>query len=198
MSNLILASASAARQSLLQNAGVAFESHPVRIDEDAIRAAMVAENAKPRDIADTLAEFKARRASQKHTEALVLGSDQILALDGAILSKPNDKEDAANQLRQLCGKTHHLFSAAVIYENEKPVWRHIGTAKMTMHRLTDRDIDAYLQRAWPDVASSVGAYHAEGLGAQLFSQINGDWFSVLGLPLLDLLSYLRLRGMLFL
>lgn len=196
MSNLILASSSSARQQLLRNAGIHFESRPVRIDEDTIRASMVAEAAKPRDIADTLAEFKARRGSQMSGSSLVLGADQILSLDGRIYAKPSDRADAASQLNDLSGRTHQLFSAAVIYENEQPVWRHVGTVKMTMHRMTSTEIADYLDLAWPDVQSSVGAYHAESLGAQLFSQIQGDWFSVLGLPLLELLSYLRLRGML--
>lgn len=193
---LILASASTSRQALLRNAGVSFESRPVRIDEEAIRAAMVDDGAKPRDIADTLAEFKARRGSRLNDAALILGADQILSLDGSVFGKPVERDHAARQLSLLSGKTHHLYSAAVIYEGGEPVWRHVGVARMTMHNLTSSEIDLYLDRCWPDVASSVGAYHAEALGAQLFSQIAGDWFSVLGLPLLEVLSYLRLRGML--
>lgn len=196
MTPLILASNSKSRQNMLRNAGVTFESHPARVDEDAIRASLLAEDAKPRDIADTLAEFKARRCAEKNPGAFTLGSDQILALEGQVFSKPNDRAAAALQLAQLSGKTHHLYSAAVIYEDAKPVWRHTGSARMAMHTLTSAQINAYLDRAWPDVSSSVGAYHAEALGAQLFATIQGDWFSVLGMPLLEVLSYLRLRGML--
>lgn len=196
MSRLILASASTTRQNMLRNAGLSFESLPVRIDEDAIRAALVAEDASPRDIADTLAEFKARRGSEKAPDALVLGSDQILTLKGAIFVKPKDREEAADHLRKLSGQTHHLYSAAVIYEQSKPVWRTVGSARLSMHTLSDAEIEAYLDRAWTEVEGCVGAYQAEALGGQLFSRIDGDWFSVLGLPVLQVLSYLRMRGML--
>jgi septum formation protein len=117
-------------------------------------------------------------------------------LKGEVYAKPTDRAHALRQLCQLAGKTHELLSAAVIYEDQKPVWRHVGTARLTMHNLSEQELDAYLDKAWPAVQSSVGAYHAEALGAQLFAQISGDWFSVLGLPLLEVLSYLRLRGML--
>ncbi|OAN80098.1 septum formation protein Maf [Jannaschia sp. EhC01] len=181
---------------MLQNAGVRFESSPVRIDEDAIRQSLVADQASPRDIADALAEFKARKAAEKWPTSLTLGSDQILALKGEVFAKPNDREDAAKHLRRLSGQTHHLYSAAVIYEDAKPVWRTVGSARLSMHTLTDSEIRAYLDLAWPEVSGCVGAYQAEALGAQLFSRIDGDWFSVLGLPLLQVLSYLRMRGML--
>lgn len=196
MSALILASASKSRQEMLRNAGVIFESQPVRIDEDAIRMSLVAEGAMPRDIADTLAEYKARRASEKSPGALVLASDQILALQGKVFAKAGSKGEAANHLRALAGKAHHLYSAAVIYEDGKPVWRHIGSARMAMHDLSDAQIDTYLDQVWPDISGCVGAYQAEALGAQLFARIDGDWFSVLGMPLLEVLSYLRMRGML--
>lgn len=196
MTKLILASSSKSRQKMLQNAGVRFESSPVRVDEDAIRMSLIAEDAKPRDIADTLAEFKARRCAEKNPGTLTLGGDQILALQGEVFAKPKDRKHAADQLQQMSGKTHHLYSSAVMYEDAKPVWRHTGSARMVMHTLTPAQIDAYLDRAWPKVSGSVGAYHAEDLGAQLFSRIDGDWFSVLGMPLLEVLSYLRLREML--
>ncbi|UWQ95792.1 Maf family protein [Rhodobacteraceae bacterium M385] len=196
MSRLILASASSSRQSMLQNAGISFESVPVRIDEDAIRQSLEAEDASPRDIADALAEFKARKGAEKKPDDIVLGSDQILALKGKIYSKPADKAEAAEHLRTLSGQTHHLYSAAVIYEGAKPIWRTVGSARLSMHDLSDADIDRYLDKAWPEVSGCVGAYQAEALGGQLFSRIDGDWFSVLGLPLLQLISYLRTRGML--
>ena len=181
---------------MLQNSGVRFESVPVRIDEDAIRQSLDADGATPRDIADTLAEYKARKGSEKAPDALVLGSDQILALKGEVFGKPRNRTEAALHLEKLSGQTHHLYSAAVIYEDAKPVWRTVGTARLSMHSLTQTEIEAYLDRAWPGVEGCVGAYQAEGLGGQLFSRIDGDWFSVLGLPLLQVLSYLRMRGML--
>lgn len=196
MSRLILASASKSRQEMLRNAGLTFESSPVRIDEEAIRTSLRAEGASPRDIADALAEFKARRGSEKVPDALVLGSDQILALKGQVYAQPKDRLEAAEHLRQFSGQTHHLYSAAVIYEASKPVWRTVGSARLSMHILTDQEIEAYLDQAWPDIEGCVGAYQAEALGGQLFSRIDGDWFSVLGLPLLQVLSYLRMRGML--
>lgn len=181
---------------MLQNAGVRFESAPVRIDEEAIRQSLVGDDASPRDIADALAEFKARKAAEKTPGALILGSDQILALKGEVFSKPNNRSEAADHLHRLSGQTHHLYSAAVIYEDAKPVWRTVGTARLSMHSLSASEIDAYLDVAWPEVEGCVGAYQAERLGGQLFSRIDGDWFSVLGLPLLQVLSYLRMRGML--
>lgn len=197
MIDLILASSSPIRRELLENAGLVVESRAPRVDEDTIRESLLAEGAGPRDIADTLAEFKARRVAESavHGE-LVLGCDQILALKGHVFAKPSNRQDAANHLGELQGKTHHLISAAVLYEDGKPVWRHAGVVRMTMHALSEDQIEAYLSKAWPEVSYCVGAYQAERLGAQLFSRIEGDWFSVLGMPLLDILSHLRLRDML--
>lgn len=180
---------------MLRAAGLEIGLNPVRIDEEAIRDSLIDDGARPRDIADALAEFKARRACDQLPDELILASDQILALEGRVLSKSRDREEAAHTLRQLAGRTHHLYSAAVLYEGSKPVWRHVGTARMVMHSLSDEEISRYLDQAWPDVSGCVGAYQAEALGACLFSRIDGDWFSVLGLPLLDILSYLRSRGL---
>ena len=191
---LVLASSSESRARMLASAGLSFDREPVRIDEAAIRASLEADGASPRDIADALAEFKARKGHDRHPDAVVLGSDQVLALKGRILGKAADREAAAHQLAELQGQTHMLLSSAVIYNDGAPVWRGIGQARMTMHALTPAQIDAYLDIAWPAVSSSVGAYHAEAYGARLFSRIDGDWFTVLGLPLLDVLSFLRLRG----
>lgn len=191
---LLLASASPIRRQLLENSGITVEVIPVRIDEAAIRQTLEAEGATPRDVADALAEFKARRAADRMPGRLVLGCDQVLELKGQVFAKPDDREEAADHLGQLAGQTHRLLSAAVIYEDGAPVWRHVGQARLTMHALKAQEIEAYLQQAWPDVAGCVGAYQAEALGARLFSRIDGDWFSVLGLPLLEILSYLRLRG----
>ncbi len=192
--SFILASASPTRRSMLEAAGLSFQVAPARIDEAAIRDSLAFDQVSPRDIADALAEGKAKRIAQKHPDSRVLGSDQILALGTEIFEKPADRTAAAAQLSRLQGKQHSLFSAAVLYDQGEPIWRFVSEVKLSMHPLRDSEIDAYLDRAWPEVSDSVGAYHAEGLGAQLFHRIDGDWFSVLGLPLLPLLSFFRLRG----
>jgi septum formation protein len=194
---LTLASGSAVRKTLLENAGIACVARPARIDEDAIRISLTSDGAGPRDIADALAEFKARKVAERGDGGLTLGCDQILALKSEIFRKADTRDAAFEKLQRLRGQTHHLYSAAVIYDGSEPVWRHVGIARMTMAHLTDNAIDAYLDLAWPDVQDAVGAYHAEGIGVRLFSRIDGDWFSVLGLPLLDICSYLRLRGWTF-
>lgn len=194
MTSLVLASASRIRQSLLANAGIETAIFPARIDEAAIIGSLRQEDATPRDIADALAEMKARKVAMRINDALVLGCDQVLEFKGDILQKPADRDEAAAHLNRLSGETHKLLSAAVIYEGDTPVWRHVGIARLRMHALTPDEIDAYLEQAWPAVASCVGAYQAEEIGVRLFSRIDGDWFSVLGLPLLEICSYLRLRG----
>lgn len=191
---LILASGSETRARLLAAAGVEFVQKPVRLDEEALRQSLEADGATHRDMADVLAEAKARKASQAVPDALSLGSDQILSFGDQVLTKPVDREDAAKQLSLLSGKRHTLFSAAVIYENAAPVWRHVGVAHLTMRKLSPEDIKNYLDRAWPDIAGSVGCYHLEGLGVQLFDRVDGDMFTIQGLPLIAILSFLRIRG----
>ena len=191
---IILASASEIRATLLRNAGLNVEVSPARIDEDAIKLALQAEDAPPRDIADTLAEMKARKVSLGRPDALVLGCDQVLQIDKECLSKPTSQEDAVAQLRRLRGKTHKLLSAAVLYNAGEPQWRFVGEVRLTMHTLSDGFIEDYVARNWDSIRYSVGGYKLEEEGARLFSRVNGDYFTVLGLPLLDLLSYLSLRG----
>ena len=191
---IILASASTIRRDLLRNANVPVDILPVRIDEAAIRDGMVAEGAKPRDIAVQLAEFKARKASQKEPGALVIGCDQVLDCDGVLLSKPDTKETARAQLDQLNGKRHKLLSAAVIYENGTAIWRHIGSVTLQMRQNSPEYLDDYVNRNWDSIQHSVGAYKLEEEGVRLFHRIDGDYFNVLGLPLLELLAYLTLRG----
>ena len=191
---LILASGSDARAEMLRRAAVAFDVTPARIDEDAARAGLQAEGASARDIADALAEAKARKVSAKHPEALVLGADQVLEFDGRILSKPETKADAVRQLTSMRGAGHKLHSAAVICENSRPVWRHVGLARLNMATRSNAWIANYVDRKWDHVRRSVGAYRIEDEGVRLFSRIDGDHFVVLGLPLLEVLSYLTLRG----
>lgn len=193
--DLILASTSPTRLAMLRAAGLDPTPIAPRVDEATIRDALTAEGASPRDIADALAEMKARKVAEKHPTSLVLGCDQVLALDRETFAKPETPDDARAHLRQLRGKTHKLLSAAVVYENAEPVWRHVSEARLTMHDFTDTYLDAYVQRNWDSIRHSVGGYKVEEEGIRLFTAITGDHFTILGLPLLPLLAYLRNRGM---
>lgn len=190
----ILASGSEIRATLLRNAGIEIDVLPARIDEEAIRQSLEAEGAKPRDVADTLAEYKARRVANANPDALVLGCDQVAELKGTVLSKPETPDEARSQLAMLSGKTHHLLSAGVIYEGGEPAWRHIGVVRMTMRELSPTYIDDYVKRNWESTRHAVGGYKLEEEGVRLFSLIDGDYFHVLGLPLTELLSYLIVKG----
>lgn len=192
---IILASTSAARRAMLNAAGVAHEAVPAMVDEAPVKAALMAEGRPPRDIADTLAEMKALKVSARRPGMLVLGSDSVVALDdGTLLDKPVDRDDAAAHLRMLAGKRHHLTSAAVIALDGKPLWRHVDTANLTVRSLSEAFIAAYLDAEWPAIAGCVGCYRIEGRGVQLFTRIDGSHFTILGLPLLPVLDYLRVRG----
>lgn len=193
---LILASASAARAQMLRAAGVALDILPARIDEAAVKAAMRAEAAPPRDLADTLAELKAAKISANAPGRLVLGADQVLVEAGQIYDKPADLAQAREQLLALRGKTHLLISAAVIALDGAPIWRHVGQAQLTMRPFSDGFLDAYLAQIGDLALTSPGSYQLEALGSQLFSRVQGDHFTVLGLPLLEVLGFLRARGVL--
>lgn len=194
MKRFILASASEIRAQMLRDAGVEVETATARVDEDAIKASMLADKAPARDIADALAEMKARRVAMKHPEALVLGADQVLVCEGKLYDKPISGQSAREQLQSLCGTTHELISAAVIFEDGIPVWRHIGRAQLMMRPFSDAFLDAYVEEQGDDLLTTVGAYKLESIGAQLFTRVQGDYFSVLGLPLLEVLGFLRTRG----
>lgn len=191
---LILASGSEIRATLLRNAGVDFDIHIARVDEDAIKSALKTEDAPPRDIADTLAEMKAKKIASKHPDALVIGCDQVLAFQGQTLSKPDSPDDALAQLQMMRGKAHQLLSAAVIYGEGKPQWRTVGTVRLHMRDASDAYLADYVARNWDSIRWSVGSYKLEEEGARLFHRVEGHYFNVLGLPLLELLSYLTLRG----
>ena len=191
---IVLASESQARQTLLQSAGVKFEVRVARVDEDAIRVSMQNEGAISRDIADALAQAKARKVSIKDPDALVIGCDQVLDLAGVMLNKPHDLADAVNQLQYLAGERHSLHSAVVVCQNGEPQWRHVGRVRLHMRQLSPEYLAEYLERNWHSVRRSVGCYKLEEEGIRLFSGIEGDYFSVLGLPLIELLCYLTQRG----
>lgn len=191
---LLLASTSAIRLTLLQNAGLAVTAHPARIDEDTVRQSLQAEGATPQDVADALAEMKAVKLADRHPEGLILGCDQVLEANRQIFSKPATLDEARDQLLTLRGKTHRLLSAAVLYDQGQPIWRHVGIARLTMREFSDGYLTSYLDRNWPAIRHSVGGYMLEAEGLRLFDKIDGDYFTILGLPLLPLLSYLGLRG----
>lgn len=189
---LILASGSAARRAMLDAAGVPYEAMRPGVDEESAKASLAA--LSPRDLADALAELKAVKLSGRHPEALVLGCDSVVALeDVTLLDKPESREQAVDHLRMLSGKRHDLISAAVIAEGGNAVWRHVDRARMHVRTLSDGFISAYLDAEWPVISGCVGCYRIEGPGVQLFSRIEGDHFTILGLPLLPVLDYLRTR-----
>lgn len=191
---ITLASGSSVRTQLLTNAGVEHTVFVPRIDEDSIKESLLAESALPRDIANTLAELKARKVSEKSPGALVIGCDQVLDFKGSLISKPVTVLAALDQLKLLRGERHTLLSAAVIYEDGQPVWRHVGVARLRMRESTDAYLERYVERNWESIRHSVGGYKLEEEGVRLFSGIDGNYFNVLGMPLLELLNFLMLRG----
>ncbi|HZR74929.1 Maf family nucleotide pyrophosphatase [Bradyrhizobium sp.] len=191
---LILASQSKARQTLLANAGFAFESQPADIDERAIQQS--SELSAPGEVASLLAREKARAVSARRPGQYVIGADQTLALGTRIFNKPAGRVQAADQLRALSGHCHELHSAIALARDEKILFDHVSIARMTMRQLSDAEIDAYLDEAGSAVTTSVGAYQLEGLGIHLFERIEGDHFTILGLPLFPLLAFLRSQHLL--
>ena len=195
MSDIILASGSASRRALLAGAGVEARSIKPNVDEETAKQAMRADGLSVRDQAMQLAEMKAVKVSRAEP-GLVIGGDQMLNLEGAAFDKPVDLSAAADHLRKLSGKSHTLETAIVIAENGEPVWRHLARPKLTVRTLSNSFIETYIESCGQPLLSTVGAYQLEGMGAQIFSKIEGDYFSILGLPLLPLLDYFRVRGLL--
>jgi len=188
-----LASKSAARQMLLKNAGVTFEAVSPGVDEDAAKAGLLADDVPPRDIADALAEMKAVKISTKRP-GLVIGADQTLDLKGKLIDKVDTLEEARERLLDLRGQVHKLHSAVVVARDGQPIWRNLETAKLSIRPFGEAWLDRYIERRGEALLWSVGCYELESEGVQLFDRIDGDYFAILGLPLIGLLDFLRLHG----
>lgn len=193
---LILASASRSRQAMLDAAGVPFESIAPSVDEEAVKTAFLAEGARPRAIADALAELKALRISARRPDDWVLGADQVLACEGRLFSKAESMEEAREILRALKGRPHQLITAAVLARNGTAVWRHLETSELWMRDFSDGFLKTYMAAEGERLLQTVGCYFIEGRGAQLFAKISGDPFAIRGLPLLPLIEALRENGIL--
>jgi len=192
---VILASQSASRRAMLEAAGVPFRPEAAGVDEEAAKQAFLMDGLDGRGLADALAELKAVKVSRRHPDALVLGCDStVQAADGSLLDKAESRGEARAQLLGLAGTTHRLSSAAVVALGGQPIWRHVDVAKMTMRPFSEAFLDGYLEAEWPAIGGCVGGYRIEGLGAQLFARIEGSQFTIMGLPLLPLLDWLRIRG----
>lgn len=195
MSNVILASKSAARRAVLSGAGVPFEVVVAGVDEDAVKTSMLAQGATPRDVADALAEIKAVKVSASRP-GFVIGSDQTLEFEGRLYDKAETVEAARERLQALRGKPHQLHSAVVVARDGAPIWHEVVSATLTMRDFSDEFLESYLAGEGEQALGSVGCYRLEGPGAQLFSAIEGDYFTILGLPLMGLLDLLRRHGVL--
>ena len=193
---IILASKSQIRSELLLKAGLKFTAIDANIDEKEAKSSYINEGYSARDLADILAAMKAKKLSCKYLDKLVIGCDQIMECNGQILSKANNPTDLADQLKFLRSKSHTLYSACVVYFANKAEWRFIGSATITMRNLSDEYISKYVDDNWDEVRHCVGGYKIENSGISFLSKINGDYFSILGLPIIQLLDYLVNRGVL--
>jgi septum formation protein len=194
MTRLILASASESRAKILRDAGVDFTAIPAHVDEDAVKDSMLAAKHSHRAVADALAELKAQRVSSSHPQDFVIGADLVLSFEGALVSKCETMAQARALLSRLRGKTHELYSATVLAKGGSPVWRHVAKATMTMHDFSDAVLDRHLEAGGESLLGGVGCYRLEDSGAQLFARVDGDYFAILGLALIPLLSALREQG----
>lgn len=193
-SNIILASKSIHRKMLMQNAGLSFDTASANIDERVIESAVHKTGVTPQELALILANAKALDVSQKNPDQYIIGSDQTLSFEDDVLHKAVDMEEARRRLLQLSGKTHQLNSAVVIVKEGQTLWQHVSTAELTMRKLSPEFIGRHLAQAGDDILSSVGAYQLEKEGVQLFNKIEGDFFTIIGLPMLPLLQELRNLG----
>lgn len=191
---IVLSSSSATRRKLLAQAGLSFKTAKPPVDEAIIKADLKSSGATAEQVADQLAESKANSVAEILPGAFVIGADQMLECDGVWLDKPADRAGAKDHLMRLRGKTHQLITAAVIAYEGRIIWRRGDIAKMTMRDFSDEFLDQYIEEAGEGAVRSVGAYELEGIGAQLFDRIEGDFFSILGLPLIPLLAALREAG----
>ena len=192
---ITLASGSKIRRQILDGAGLEYDVKTSLVDEASIKTSMIEMGAPPRDIADALAEAKAVKVS-RDKDGLVIGADQIMVMDGHIYDKPKTMDEARERLLSMRGKPHFLIGAVVICQNGQAVWRHASKTTLHVRDFSEGFVDDYLAAEGEDILSTVGAYKFEGRGAQLFSKVDGDFFSILGLSLLPVLDYLRIRGVL--
>lgn len=179
---------------MLTAVGVGFDTDPAGVDEDEVKRALIAEEATPIAIAETLAELKAQQVSTRQPGALVIGSDQVLECNGVMFDKPADRDHARGHLAALRGRTHKLHASVCVVRDGAYLWHANDSAELAMRTLSDPYIEAYLDTVGDDALRSVGAYQLEGKGAQLFSRVTGDFFTILGMPLLPLLGFLRDHG----
>ncbi len=188
---VILASGSEARARLLRDVGIKFSVAPAGVDEAMVKESLQGEGASASDAAAALAELKANRGSQRDPTALVIGADQILECDGVWYDKPENRQTAKNQLRDLAGKTHRLWTTAAVAKGGSMIWHHNVCASLTMRMFSPEFLDAYVERLGDNILKTVGGYELEGEGLQLFEKVEGDYFGILGLPMLELISFLR-------
>lgn len=196
MTRILLASQSSGRAAMLSAAGIAFETTPAHVDEEALTASLIAEGQTARNIADALGEAKAVKISSRLPGVTVIGADSTLALDdGKLLSKPENPAEAADHLQRMAGTRHRLFSAAVVARDGVPIWRAVGEARLWMRPLSDAFIADYVARHWDSIRWTVGCYEIEGAGVQLFDRVEGDPWTIIGMPMLPLMAWLRATGL---
>ena len=192
---LILASQSFARQALLKQAAIAFDAVPASLDEEMIRQSALGEGASADEIAVLLAEMKGEKCAANHPDDMIIASDQLLVCEGAIYGKPKSLEEAKSQLMRLSGKRHQLITAAILFDKGKRIWHHIARPEITFHQFEEAQIDDYLDHFKDDALNSPASYYLEGPGIHLFADIFGDYYAILGLPMMALLPQLKLHGL---